>query len=146
MKSLWDKLGVMIIVIGFLMVFFEKARPEDWAYYGRTEKSLCFYDASSMTHSADIVEVSEKEEYTDQGVRFMAESLGKNYENLRHLMTLWQINCAKKKFRFLSLTYYSREETVISSWKLLYSSSASEEWSAFVPHSLGENLYKAVCK
>ena len=100
-----------------------------------------------MIRSAGVVEVLEKEEYTDKGVNFVAEQLGKNYyENLGHLITLWQINCTEKKSRFLSLTYYSKERTVISSWKMLYSSGASEEWSPFVPQSLGERLYKVVCK
>lgn len=146
MKSSMAKLGMEVIVIGFLIFSFGKAWPEDWAYYGRSEKSLCFYDAKSIIRSADIIEVLEKEEYTDQGVNFMAERLGKNYENLSHLITLWQINCAEKKSRFLSLNYYSKEKKVISSWKILYSSGASEEWSPFVPQSLGEKLYKAVCK
>ncbi len=145
MKSLSVKLGA--ILIGVFIISCGEAWPEDWTYYGRTEKSLCFYDAKSLTHpSENIVEVLEKEEFTNKGVNFMAEEMGKKYENLSHLITLWEINCGDKKFRFLSLTYYSKEKTVISSRRVVYSSQFSEEWSPFITHSLGERLYQAVCK
>jgi len=116
-------------------------------FYGRTDKYLSFYDTKSITHpSENIVEVSERQDYTDKGVNFMVGELGKKYEKLDHLITLWQINCADKKFRFLSLTYYSKEKTAIYSWKILYSSGSPEEWSPFITDSLGVRLYKAVCK
>jgi hypothetical protein len=76
----------------------------------------------------------------------MVEGLGEKYKNLSHSITLWQINCADIKFRFLLLTYYSKEERVIYSWKVLYSSGPSEEWSPFITGSLGERLFKEVCK
>ncbi len=145
MKSLSVKLGV--ILIGLAIFSYAEAWGEDWMYYGRTDKASCFYDAKSISHpSENIVEVSEKQDYTKEGVKSIVEQLGKKYENLSHLTTLWQINCADKKFRFLSLTYYSKEKTAIYSWKVLYSSGHSEEWNSFITDSVGERLYKAVCK
>ncbi|MGZ3513611.1 MAG: surface-adhesin E family protein [Thermodesulfobacteriota bacterium] len=145
MKSLSAKLGV--ILIGLLVSSYTEVWGQDWMYYGGTDKSSCFYDAKSISRpSENIVEVSEKEEYTNKGVNFVVEGLGNKYENLSHLITLWQINCADKKFRFLSVTYYSKEKTVISSWRVLYSSQIAEEWSPFITHSVGERLYKAVCR
>jgi hypothetical protein len=147
MKSLWIKLGVIFVVIGTAVFHYAEARGEDWIYYGRTDKYLCFYDSKSISHpSPNIVEVTEKQNYTEKGVTFMVEEIGKKYEKLDHLITLWQINCADKKFRFLSLTYYSKEKTIIYSWKVLYSSGAPEEWSPFIAGSLGERLFNAVCK
>jgi len=36
-------------------------------FYGRTDKYLSFYDAKSITHpSENIVEVSERQDYTDK--------------------------------------------------------------------------------
>ena len=146
MKSLLGKLGVLLIGI----VIFGNTEvwgAEDWMFYGKTDKYSCFYDAKSISHpSENIVEVSEKQDYTNKGVNFMVEGLGEKYKNLSHSITLWQINCGDKKSRFLSLTYYSKEEKVIYSWKVLYSSVPSEEWSPFITGSLGERLFKAVCK
>jgi len=116
MKSLSIKLGVIFVVIGTAVFHYAEARGEDWIFYGRTDKYVCFYDTKSISHpSINIVEVSEKQNYTEKGVTFMVEAIGKKYENLSHLITLWQINCADKKFRFLSLTYYSKEKKVIYS-------------------------------
>ncbi len=145
MKSLLGKLGV--IFIGLAIFGYSEAWGADWKFYGRTDKYSSFYDAKSISHpSENIVEVSEKQDYTNKSVNFMVEGLGEKYKNLSHSITLWQINCADKKFRFLSLTHYSKEEKVIYSWKVLYSSGPSEEWSPFITGSLGERLFKAVCK
>jgi hypothetical protein len=93
--------GVIYLVVGLAIFTCAEVRAEDWVYYGRTDKYSCFYDAKSISHSSEkTVEVSEKQNYTNQGVNFMAGELGKKYENLSHLITLWQINCADKKFRF----------------------------------------------
>ena len=147
MKSLSIKLGVIFVVIGTAVFHYAEARGEDWIYYGRTDKYVCFYDTKSISHpSLNIVEVSEKQNYTDKGITFMVEAIGKKYENLSHTITLWEINCAEKKFRFLSLTHYSKANNPIYSWKLLYSSDSPTEWSSFIPGSLGGKLYKAVCK
>ena len=143
MKCLSVKLGV--ILIGLIIFGCAEVWAEDWMFYGRNDKYLCFYDMESIRHpSKNIVEVSEKQEYTNKGINFMVSELGKKYENLSHLITLWQISCADKKFRFLSLTYYSKEKRAI--YLVLYSSEHGEEWSPFIKDSLGERLYQAVCK
>ncbi len=145
MKFLSVKLGV--IVIGLAVFSYTEVWGADWIFYGRTDKYSSYYGPKSISHpSENIVEVSEKQDYTNKGVNFMVEGLGEKYKSLSHSITLWQINCADKKFRFLSLTYYSKEEKVIYSWKVLYSSGPSEEWSPFITGSLGERLFKAVCK
>jgi hypothetical protein len=147
MKSLSGKLGVILVVMGFAIFGYAEVWGADWRFYGETYKYSCFYDAKSISHpSENIVEVSEKQDYTNKGVNFMVGELGTKYENLSHSITLWQINCADKKFRFLSLTHYSKEKKVIHSWKVLYSSGPQEEWSRFIRDSIGERLYKAVCK
>ena len=147
MKSLSIRLGVTLVIIGLALFTYAEVWGADWKFYGRTDKYSSFYDAKSISHpSENIVEVWEKQDYTNKGVNYMVEGLGEKYKNLSHSITLWQINCADQKFRFLSLTYYSKEEKVIYSWKVLYSSGPSEEWSPFISGSLGERLFKEVCK
>jgi hypothetical protein len=147
MKSLSIRLGVTLVIIGLALFTYAEVWGADWKFYGRTDKYSSFYNAKSISHpSENIVEVWEKQDYTNKGVNYMVEGLGEKYKNLSHSITLWQINCADKKFRFLSLTHYSKENSPIYSWKLLYSSDSSTEWTSFTPGSLGEGLYKAVCK
>ena len=140
-------LRIIFVFVAFIIFSYVEVWAEDWMFYWKTDKYSCFYDAKSISHpSENIVEVWEKQDYTNKGVNFMVEGLGEKYKNLSHSITLWQINCADKKFRFLSLTHYSKENNPIYSWKLLYSSDSLTEWSSFTPGSLGEKLYKAVCK
>jgi len=138
---------VILGVIGMVVLNCPEVWGVDWLFYGRTDKYSCFFDVKGIHRpSENIVEVSEKQNYTNKGVNFMVEALGKKYENLSHSITLWEINCTNKKFRFLSLSHYSKEGKVIYSWKVLYSSGPPEEWSPFITDSLGERLYRAVCK
>ena len=139
MKPLSVKWGV--ILIGIIIFTYAEVSGEEWIFYGNTDKYSCFYDAKSINHpSQNIVEVLEKEDYTNKGIDFMVGRLGEKYKNLSHLITLWQINCTDKKFRFLSLTYYSKESKVIYSYKVLYSAGSSEDWSPFVTGSVGRIL------
>lgn len=138
---------MIIGTIGMVLFGCPEVWGADWMFYGGTDQYACFYDVKSIGHSSEnIVEVSEKQNYTNKGVIFMVEELGKKYEHLSHSITVWQINCADKKFRFLSLTHYSKEGKAVYSWKVLYSTHPSEEWSPFITGSLGERLYRAVCK
>lgn len=146
MRSFFNAL-MILGAIGIVALDGREVWGGDWMFYGRTEKYSCFFDVKSIHRpSENIVEVSERQVYTNKGVNFMVEALGKKYENLSHSITSWQINCANKKFRFLSLTHYSKEGKEIYLWKVLYSSVPPEEWSPLIPNSLGERLYRAVCK
>lgn len=145
MKSLLGKLGV--ILIGLVIFGYAEVRGADWVLYGETDTYKYYYDKESINRpSKNIVEVSEKQIYTDKGIIYMVGELGKKYENLSHSITLWQIDCANQNFRFLSLTHYSREEKVIYSRRLLYASERAGEWSPIIKGTMGERLYKAVCK
>jgi len=109
--------------IGLLIVGCPEAWGADWMFYGGTDQYSCFYDIKSISHpSENIVEVSEKQNYTSKSVNFMVGELGKKYENLSHSIAVWQIDYRDKKFRFLSLTHYSKGGKAIYSWKVLYSS------------------------
>jgi hypothetical protein len=146
MRWFLNKLSI-IGAIGLLILGCPEAWGADWMFYGGTDKYSCFYDMKSISHpSENMIEVSEKQNYTSKGVNFMVGELGKKYEPLSHSITVWQINCRNKKFRFLSLEHYSKDGKPIYSWKVLYSSLPSEEWSPFIPGSLGERLYRSVCR
>ncbi len=140
-------LRIILVFIVFIIFGYVEARGEDRMFYGGNDKYTCFYDLESINRlSHDVVRVSDYQYYTKGGKDLMIRELGEKYENLSHTMTLWEINCAEKKFRFFSLIHYSKENNPIYSWKLLYSSDSPAEWSSFTPGSLGEKLYKAVCK
>ena len=139
MKSLSVKLAV--ILIGLIIFGCAEVWAEDWMFYGRNDKYLCFYDMESIRHpSKNIVEVSEKQEYTNKGINFIVGELGKKYENIDFTIALKEINCSDKTMRDLSLDDYSKEG------KNIFSTSSEDEWDYIVQGSAAEVLYKAVCK
>jgi len=138
---------IFLAMIGLWWFCSSEVGGEERMFYGRNDKYTCFYSLESISRPPQaIVKVSDYQYYTKEGKDLMIKELGKKYENLSHTITLWEINCAEKKFRFLSLTHYSKENKAIYSWKLLYSSDSPNEWSSFTPGSLGEKLHKAVCR
>ena len=93
--------------------------------------------------SQDIVEVWTKSEYTEKGVADLVKKFGKHYENLSYSLELWEINCAEKKHRLLSITAYSEEGNI------LYTDQAGSRpppWKIIPRGSIEESLYGALCK
>jgi hypothetical protein len=84
--------------------------------------------------------VWERLNLTERGVIDCVGKLGKKYENVSHLIILWEINCAEKKSRSLSETSYDNKG------KVIISSSSPKEWDFIIPESMHESLYKEVCK
>ena len=144
MKSLSVWFGVISVVIGLAIFGCAEAWAEDWRLYTKTDLYECFYDAEDMIRSSeDIVKVWTKSEYTERGVIGMVKKFGEHYENLSYSLELWEINCAEKKHRLLSITAYSVEGNI------LYTNQAGSRpppWKIISRESVEESLYKALCK
>ena len=139
MKSLSVKLGV--VLSGLFIFTYGEVWGADWKLYGFNNYSLLYYDAQSITRpSKNIVRVWEKFTYTEKGVMDTVGSLGKKYEDLSHSINLDEINCIEKMIHSLSGTYYDNGGGVI------YTFSSRSEWDFIIPESLGELLYKEICK
>jgi hypothetical protein len=143
-ESLPVRLGVISVVIGLAIFGCAEAWAEDWRLYAKTDLYECFYNSEDMIRSSeDIVKVWAKLVYTERGVIEMVKEFGKHYENLSYSLELWEINCAGKKHRLLSITAYSLEGNI------LYTNQtgvAPPPWRIISRESVGESLYKAVCK
>ena len=144
MKSSSVKLGITLIIIGFVIFCYAEVWGADWRLYAKTDLYECLYDAEDMIRSSqDIVEVWTKLVYTERGVIEMVKKFGKHYENLSYSLELWEINCAEKKHRLLSITAYSVEGNI------LYTDQAGTRpppWKIISRESVEESLYKALCK
>jgi hypothetical protein len=139
MKSLSGKLGV--ILIGLAIFGYAEVWGADWKLYGTDANVLTYYDAESITRpSENIVRVWVRWDYTEKGVSDWVRTFGKEYENLSHTISLWEINCSEKKNRGLSLVDYDHKGDVIPSIH------SPGEWKFIFPDSIGESLYKKVCK
>ncbi|MGA2465529.1 MAG: surface-adhesin E family protein [Thermodesulfobacteriota bacterium] len=140
MKSLSVRLGV-IVVIGLAIFGNAEVWGADWKFYGSTEMYLGYYDAQGITRpSKNIIRVWGKDIFMKEGVSKLVRKSGKGYENFSHSISLSEINCVEKTFRQLKVTFYDNEGGSIGT------SNSPSEWIFFTPESMGEKLYKEVCK
>jgi hypothetical protein len=143
MKSLSVKSGIFIL-LGLSIFAYVEVRGAVWKLFAETDMYECFYDAEDTTPSSkDIVDVWTKLEYTKKGITGIVKEYGKHYADLSYSLELWEINCAEKRDRILSITEYSREG------RILYANSVEGRrpaWKIIPRKSVDESLYEAVCK
>jgi hypothetical protein len=139
MKSLLVKLGV--ILIGLAVLGYGEVWGADYKFFGGSESYKGYYDVQSITRtSQNIVRVWTRWNFTEKGITECVKYLGKEYENVSYLLLLEEINCAEKKMRLLSVSYYDNNGATITS-------NYSPQEERFInPDSLNESLYKVVCK
>ncbi len=144
MNSSSAKLRITLIIIGFVIFSLAEAQAADWRLYAKTDLYVCLYDAEDMIRSSgDNMEVWTKLEYTQRGILEMVKKFGKHYKNLNYSQELWEINCAEKKDRLLSVTAYTAEGNI------LYTDQAGSRpppWKIISRESVEESLYRALCR
>jgi len=144
MESSSFKLQIILLLIGLATLGYEAAWAEDWRLYTKTDSYECFYNAEDMIRSSqDTVKVWTRSEYTERGRTEMVKKFGKHYGNLNYSLELWEINCAEKKDRLLSIAAYSAEGNI------LYTDQAGSRlppWKIISRKSVEESLYEALCK
>jgi hypothetical protein len=139
MKSLLGKLEV--ILVGLIIFGYVEVRGADWEKYDESETMAFYYAVESITHpSKDVVRVWEKRVYKVKGITEMVEEFGNKYETLSHMLILSELDCVEKKMKGLSFVNYS------TGGKILSSSSSGFDWAFIDPDSIGETLYKILCK
>jgi len=143
MKSIPVKV-VVLLVVGLTIFGYAEVWGADWKLFAETPLYECFYDREDTTPSSkNIVDVWTKLEYTEKGIAGIVKRYGKHYADLSYSLELWEINCAEKKDRILSITEYSTEG------RILYGNSVNDRppaWKIIPRESVDESLYKAVCK
>jgi len=65
------------------------------------------------------------------------------YKNLDHSLVLYEIDCAKKRFRKLSFADYASDGSILDSGDI---PKFLSEWDSILPGSVIERLFKEVCK
>ena len=135
------KLRIAILAFGLIIISIGEVYGADWKLYGFGDDHLDYYDTQGITRPPkNIVRVWIRWDYTEKGVMDTVEKFWKKYENLDHLKYLREINCVEKMIRYLSATYYDNKG------KVIHSLSSSPERHFIIPESMGENLYKEICK
>jgi hypothetical protein len=140
MKKIY-KFIINTVVIGFAIFGYAFAWGADWKLYIVEDKWHHYFDAENIMHpSKNIVRVWTKTVYSDKGRIWLLRDFGKNWENVYSAISLEEINCNDKKYRFLSQQYYSEDGGI------LFSAGERERWEYVIPESLSELLFEKVCR
>jgi hypothetical protein len=141
MKSLWAKLGVVLIVIGLAILGNGEVWGTDWKLFKKTEDAKFYYDKKDVTQSPQkIVKVWIRQVYTKKGKMDMIKLVGPRYENLGYSINSLEFGCEAKLIHFLSMTYYSKNEDVLDL------ENPPDKWESIPPNSMFDALYKKICK
>ncbi len=142
MKLMTGKL-IIIIATGLLLFGNAEVWGENWKFLLKNKAGdEGYYDADSVTRpSKGIVRVLTKVVFSEKNINREGEKLGSSYKDMSHRVILHEMNCMEKKGAFLEVTTYSKKGIVLSSIK-----PNEVTWVKIPPESIGEALYKILCK
>ena len=139
MKSLSIKFG--IIFIGLLIFGYAEVWGADWKYYTYTLLGDNFYDTKGITLEPNgMVRVWVKIVFSEKGRIEVVTKFGEKFKDATFYIELYELDCKGRKAHSLKSIYYTEEGD------LLKSHLEEGDWDLILPDSMGEILYKAVCK
>jgi hypothetical protein len=129
-------------MIGLTIFVSVEAVAAEWAHLEETDEEAVSYDMESIIRPSNaIVRVIVKTAFSEKGIMMHMKEFGERYHNLSYVIDLLEFNCPEKKTRILRTTLYSRDGNILVS-----DTSSELEWLFIIADSLGETLYKKVCK
>jgi len=136
------KIFSLFFLVALVLFLNSELWGADWKVLYQSDKTgTYYYDTQSITHTANNhVRVWTKIIYSEEGVREVISSLGEDYKNASSVKYYYELDCTEKKVQFLSITYYSKDERVISTFE------SDTEWHFIPPDSIASALYEKVCK
>jgi hypothetical protein len=133
---------VISLVLGFLFATYPEVSATDWRFYTRSEFGLYQYVGEDLSHlSENLVRVWQKLVLSEIGSTYLVRELGKEYENVKEIITLREIDCTDKKNRILGIIYRSEGGLVIKREPY-----EPTEWNSVIPDSVDDILHHAICE
>lgn len=132
------------VPVAFLLIFlFAGEIPAaEWRIYAGTDEGQFYYDAQSLTYPAQgVVHLRHKANFSANGIRRLAEALGKEYDDLAYSISVREIDCREKKIRSLGVTYFSKTDKPLDA-----AVDSRTEWHPIEKTAVIEGLYQMVCK
>jgi len=133
-----------------ILTEFEKelAKVEKWQPFGKSEKGSFFYDKTSIRKHPNghirvwiKIKVDDVSAYIEE--RKKKYQKPKEYENYSHSLDLWEFDCDSVSLGVISIIDYDDKGKVLDSYNL---DEKSFKMTSIIPDSVGEGLYKMVCK
>ena len=121
----------MLCLAVFALGLATPAVAADWVWLGISNDNTAtlFGDADSRT--------DDRAWFEARYAKPQKHSNGKFYNTVK---TLGEMDCSGKRYRFLTITWYSKSGNSIGSYTPSY-----DDWSYAIPGSIGEAQYKFVC-
>jgi len=156
MKSPMNKKGQLKVILAaflqgiviFMMV--EWAYGQNWVFVGETENIKLYYDKDNISYpSKNIVRFCEKrvsipsqniKDYIKKG-ESKRSLINKGHEQYSHKVVYTECNCKEKTFMYLSQTDFDIQGSVLRT--LTFS---EKDKDSIMPDSIGDSLFKVVCK
>lgn len=121
----------MLCLAVFALGLVTPAVAADWVWLGISNDNTAtlFGDADSRT--------DDRAWFEARYAKPQKHSNGKFYNTVK---TLGEMDCSGKRYRFLTITWYSKSGKFIDSYTPSY-----DDWSYVIPGTVGEAKYKFVC-
>jgi hypothetical protein len=134
--------GVILAVIGYIVFFFcMEGWGADWKIIGKSVPGdLWEIDMTNISRQPDnILTVWVKVTHSKKSVSDFVKERGEKYKDVSYSIQLDEYNCTEKKHRTLSGADYSLGGVIDSG-------NSHEEWKFIIPDSVGDGVFKEVCK
>ena len=145
-SNMRNKYGIFLGVIGLILFFFVEGWGADWKLIGLNEEYWYYLDKGNIHPLPDnVARVWTKSLFTEKSILKYMKIFGSHYIDLDHEMTLLELNCTKKMFRYSSVAHYSKGGGILgSSQKGDFE--ISDEWIFITPETGADFVYREVCK
>jgi hypothetical protein len=138
-----NKSRIIFAIVGFIIFSFcIEGWAEDWKLIRKdAQGGVWEIDVASISHQPNnIVEAWFKFTYSKESINELVKKFGEQYKDGSHSVMLYEYYCTEKKYHILRSTAYSLEGNVI------FSNNSPTERESLVPDSVGEDMFKEVCK
>ena len=134
------------IIMAIVALAYADVSGADWRVVGVSDTYQYYYNADSITHLPEnIVRVWNRAVFNQKGVDELVKELGSRYQEASTSVEVYEFNCLDKKARPISLSYYSKEETLLGSSNT-GTLQIQMDWAPIASGTAIELVYRAVCK
>jgi hypothetical protein len=105
---------LFLFFFGFYLFDCPEVWRASWQFLEKDDEGIWFYDReNAQPHPNSLIRVRTKKIYGKEGVLNAVKKYGKDYMNLNHVLSVWEIDCLQRKFKLISAHFYSKDNTII---------------------------------
>jgi hypothetical protein len=108
---------LLSVFLGFYLLGHGEVWGTDWKFLEKDDEGSWFYNSETIEClSNNMIRVRTKKIYDEKGVSKAVEKYGKDYMNLDHVLSVWEIDCLQRKFKLLSAIFHSKDNSIIQDY------------------------------